>query len=103
MISPIENNGMIARTQDYAGFRQQEDIRTAHSQVYIQEQIDEHENENVRTVHQSDDSNKSDTRHDAREEGKNKYFNNRNTNKKKKTEEDGRVLVKHKGGFDLKV
>lgn len=103
MISPIENNGMIARTQDIALFRQQDDVRAAGTQMHIQEQVDERGSENVRTVHHSDDSDKADTHHDAREEGKNKYYNNRNAKPKKKSEEDGRVIVKKSGGFDLKV
>lgn len=104
MISPIENNGMIARTQDYASIRQQDDVRTSVSQMQIQDRVDERGNENVRTVHHSDDSNQANTHHDAREEGRNKYFNNRNIKAKKKPEEeDGLVVVKKTGGFDLKV
>lgn len=103
MISPIENNGMIARTQDYASMRNQDDTRAVASQIRIQEQIDEREGENVRTVHHSDDSDKADTRHDAREEGRNKYFDNRNRKKAKEQESDGIVRVKNRGGFDLKI
>lgn len=102
MISPLENNNMMIRTQDYASMRNQDDVRAAASQVRIQEQIDEREGENVRTVHQSDDSNKPDTHHDAREEGRNKYYNNRK-NTKRESESDGVVRVKNHGGFDLKI
>jgi len=103
MISPIENNGMIARTQDYSSFKLQEDTRAAGGQIYIQEQSDQNKNANVKTVHRSDDSDRPDTNHDAREEGRNKYFNNRNSGKEKKPAGDGVFIVKKSGGFDLKI
>ena len=103
MISPLENNGMLLRTQDYASIKHQSDIKTENIQTFIQGQIDEREMENVRTVHQSDDSDKPDNHHDAREEGKNKYFNNRKKNDDQKPKGDGRVVVKNAGGFDLKI
>lgn len=103
MISPIENNGMIARTQDYANYRQQDDVRASGAQVRLQDQIDEHENANVKTVHHSDDSDGADTHHDAREQGKNKYYNNRIIKKEKQPESDGSVIVKKTSGFDFRI
>lgn len=103
MISPIENNGMIARTQDYASYRNQEDIKLAGSQVQVREQVEEQNVEHVRTVHQSDDSDKSDTHHDAREEGRNKYFDIRKGRKDEKPETDGKVIVKKNANFDLRI
>ena len=103
MISPIENNGMIARVQDYTAMRQQEDIKLNAAQVHIQQEIDEHGENHVRTVHDSDNSDAADTHHDAREEGRNKYFSNRGDKKDSKAPTDGKVVVKNKGGFDLKI
>lgn len=103
MISPIENNGMIARVQDYSAMRQHEDGKLTGNQInLLQQRIEKSEN-NVRTVRQSDDSNKSDTRHDAKEEGKNKYFASQNKKKKSEEASDGKVIIKKQGGFDLKI
>lgn len=103
MISPIENNGMIARTQDYTSMRVQEDIKLNANQAFIQQEIDESGENHVRTVRESDNSDATDTHHDAREEGRNKYFNNRKNGGNSGMPSDGRVVVKNKGGFDLKI
>lgn len=55
----------------------------------------------VSAVIASQDSNKSDTRHDAKDEGRNKYYNNRII--KKEEPEDGVVIKKHPGGFSMTV
>lgn len=103
MISPIENNGMVVRTQDFSSMRQQENIRLSGENVQIRQQIDERGNESVRTVHSSDDSDRPDTHHDAKEEGRNKYYGSSGGRKKDNTKSDGKVLIKGRGGFDLKI
>lgn len=103
MISPIESNGMIARTQDYSSFRLQEDNKANVAHVSIQERIDEKGQSNVRSVHNADNSDRPGTEHDAREEGRNKYFNMRKEKKSEKKENDGKVTVKKSFGFDLKI
>lgn len=103
MISPIENNGMIARTQDYSSFKQLEDIKTSGEQVQLQQQTDEKGDEKVKTVHHSDNSDGPDTHHDAREEGRNKYFGSSDGRRKSKPESDGIVRIKGQGGFDFKI
>ena len=104
MISPIVNNGMMARTQDFASLRQMDDNKAQGVQINIQQQIDDKKEMDVHTVHEADDSNEPDTHHDAREEGRNKYFDMRNKNAKKESKADG--IVKSKipsGGFDFKI
>ena len=103
MISPIENNGMIVRTQDFGSMRQQENIKLTGENIQVRQQLDERGNESVRTVHSSDDSDRPDTHHDAKEEGRNKYYGNSGARKKEKGKSDGKVLVKNRGGFDLKI
>lgn len=106
MISPIVNNGMVARTQDISSLRQLDDNKSFGARIDIMQQIDTKEAANVRTVHHADDSGQADTHHDARQEGKNKYFDIRDKKKKKddNTISDGKVTVKTtSGGFDFKV
>lgn len=105
MISPIESNGMVARTQDYASMRQQDDSKAFGAQLNVQQRMDERDAANVRTVRNANDSGKSDTHHDAREEGRNKYFDIRDKKKSKKDAPvEGKVTLKSEyGGFDFKV
>lgn len=104
MISPIEVNGIISRTQDVSAIRHNEENKSAVDQNHFQNRFAQEVDQNIRTVHQSDDSNKSDTRHDAKEKGKNEYRGNGGKGKKQKEPEtDGQVTVKGYSGFDVKI
>lgn len=102
MISPIEANGMISRAQDISMIRQNEENRGALDHMNIQNKIEKKQEENLQTVRNPDDSDRADTRHDAKEEGRNKYFNMRNANKKKQDKKD-KVVAKSVHGFDIKI
>lgn len=112
MISPIENNGMIAISQDISAIQQHNDgIATLH-QSQIQRAADNQVEENAHSVQKKDDADKPDTHHDAREEGRNKYFNNRKNKPKKGSDADGAqdaspadgfMVPKGPGRFDIKI
>ena len=106
MISPLENNNMVIRAMDYSTIKQNE-IEQPHTQhVVIQEDIDRQEGSHVHTVHEKDNADKSGTDHDAREEGRNKYYSMRNTKKKKENDvpDEGRVIpVRPGGGFNITI
>lgn len=103
MISPIMANSIVAQTQNVNVINHGDESRTQvnyqNSQVIVEGQREEAHN----TIISSQDSNTTDTKHDAREEGKNKYFNNRDDSKKKKPSPEGVVLKKQSGGFDMSV
>ena len=103
MISPIENNNMVIRAQDYSTIRQNELAAPNTQHVVIQEQIEHRDDANVHTVRQKDDSDKADTHHDAREEGRNKYFSSGKRKSTKPDDEDGVVIRKDRGGFDISI
>lgn len=104
MISPIEANGVISRAQDISMIRQNEEDRAAINHSNFQQKFDQEVEQNIRTVRQSDDSAKADTRHDAREKGKNEYTGDGGKKKKRNgTQDDGKVVVKSPGGFDIKI
>ena len=103
MITPIENNGMMLRTQDFSVLRQNEDNNLSNQHVNIQDNIDKTGERNAQSVQKKDDSNGADTRHDAKEEGRNKYFNNRKLKGKNDPLKDGVVVAKGRGGFDLSI
>ncbi len=83
--------------------RQLQDVKVSGEHIHLQQQIDEKGNDLVRTVHEANDSDKADTHHDAKEEGRNKYYGNPNGRKKSQMEEDGKVFIKNRGGFDFKI
>lgn len=103
MISPLENTGMIMRTQDFSVMRHNEDNHSNNLHVQIQDRMDKNDDANVHTVRQKDNADESNTHHDAREEGKNKYFNNRNQDSKRRKESDGVVIAKKSSGFDITI
>lgn len=103
MISPIVANGVVAQTQNINHVNHIEDVKSQvnyqNSQVIVENRREQAHN----TVTASENMAKSDTRHDAKEEGRNKYFNNRNT--KKKTEDAGTIVNKsvRSSGFNVSV
>ena len=57
----------------------------------------------IHTVQKKDDSDGANTHHDAKDEGRNKYYNNRNVKKKNALDSKGVVVPKGMGGFDMSV
>ncbi|MCR5508585.1 MAG: hypothetical protein K6F34_07850 [Lachnospiraceae bacterium] len=102
MISPIEMNAVISRTQDIASLRHNEDNKAAIDHTHVQAQMDIKSNEEVYTVQGTNQSTGTGTDHDAKEKGKNEFFDIRRKDKKK--EKDEVVRVKSASpGFDLKI
>ncbi|MBQ3560032.1 MAG: hypothetical protein IJA07_11005 [Agathobacter sp.] len=103
-ISPILNSGMIQRTDDVAALKLQQDNRPMVEQQSAQTQMTRKADEFRHQVVTPADSNKADTHADAREEGKNKYFFQKKTNKKQEEKQEDRVVRKYSSGsFDMKV
>ena len=102
MITPIEANGIISRTQDISIIKQNEDARGDVAHLQTQSRFDDRQDQYVHTVHASDDANEPDTHHDAKEKGKNQYFSNRKKSEKKKESED-KVVSKSYHGFDISI
>ena len=102
MITPLETNGMISRTQDISILKQNEDARGDVVHFQTQATFDDRQEMYVRTVHSSDNANEPYTHHDAREKGKNEYFVNRKKKEKKNMPED-RVIAKSHRGFDISI
>ena len=103
MISPVENNGMVLRTQDFTAIRHNEENRANNQHVQIQDTLDQNEDVSAHTVREKDNSDGADTRHDAREEGRNKYVNLRKKNDKKDPLGEGVVVAKKRASFDMSV
>ena len=103
MITPIENNNMVVRAMDFQAVKQNE-IEHPHNQhMIIQESIDREDDSHVNTVREKDNADKSGTEHDAKEEGRNKYFSTRKTKKKDEVPDEGIVIPLDRGGFNITI
>ena len=103
MISPIEMNAVISRTQDIANLRHNEDNKAALDSVNVHNQMDVKRDEEAYTVQTASQSDGTDTHHDAKEKGRNEFMDIRKKEKKEK-EKDGVVRIKSASpGFDLKI
>lgn len=103
MISPVEMNAVISRTQDIASLRHNEDNKAALDNINVHTQMDVKRDEEAYTVQTTSGSDGTDTHHDAKEKGRNEFIDIRRKDKKAK-EEDGIVRVKSaSAGFDLKI
>lgn len=103
---PVVISGMIQRTDDISILKQQQDNKPIVEQHNLQEQVVKREDDLRHIVLMPADSAKTDTRADARDEGKNKYFFQKKGKKQKKEETlpVDRVIKKDSGGgFDLKI
>lgn len=104
-IRPVEVS-VIQRTTDVSQVKQQLDVKPAIEQQNIQDQIVEKEDKMAHQVMEMEDTERTDTHADAREESKNKYII-----KKKKTRIQqkeslpiDKVIRKKAGGdFDIKI
>ncbi len=103
MISPIETNGMISRAQDISAIRHNEENRGALDHMNIQNKMEAKQEQEVRTVHEADNGDKTDTHHDAKEKGRNEYINLRKSVKKKQANTQEKVVAKGVQGFDVKI
>lgn len=103
MITPIQSNGFISQTPNINIIRQAEEDRPQTNYNNVQNTIDTKEQEKAQDVVAADNSDSTNTRHDAREESKNKYFDMRDKNKKKKQIDTVVIKKSNGGGFDFRV
>ena len=106
-VRPVEISGMLQRTDDVSLLKQQQDNKPFVQQHNLQEQVVKREDNLRHQVLTPADSAKTDTRADARDEGKNAYFFRKKA-KKNKIEADEPItdrVIKKEGsaGFDMKV
>lgn len=91
----------ISRAQDYSAIKHNEDNKGFVDQTNIIQQTDKTIEQRIREVHSSDDTQWHQKNPDAKEKGNNEYQGDGGRNRKKGT--SGRVVVKGRGGFDMKV
>lgn len=103
-ISPLLFNASISRMQDVSMIKHNEDAKGMVDQANFQNTFHKEIDSKVNQVHQSDNAENRREKHDAKEKGKNQYAGDGGKNRNRdKAPEDGRVVVKSRGGFDMKV
>lgn len=100
-ISPVDIR-MMQRMGDVAQIKHHEVTRPEAQQTVITQDIQKNVQIKSEQIQKKEDADKSDTKHDAREKGKNSYFASEQKGKKKK-EEQGKVTIKGNASFDMKI
>ncbi len=103
-ISRVELEGQVTRAQDFTTIKHNEDNKTMVNQAAIQRQFDQNVDTRLRQVNQSDQAENQVKRFDAKEKGNGTYSGDGGKRRKKvEKEEDGKVVLKGRGGFDMKI
>lgn len=92
----------ISRAQDYTTIKHNEDNKVTVDQSNFSQQFQKTTEQNIREVHSSDDTQWHERKPDAKEKGNGQYSGDGGSRRKKKPVQD-RVVVKSRGGFDIKI
>lgn len=103
-ISRIELQGQVTRAQDFTTIKQNEDNKAAVDQMNFQQRFDQSVEEKHWQVQQGEHTENMEKRFDAREKGNGTYAGDGGRKRKKEEkQQDGKVLVKGQGSFDIKI
>ena len=105
-IRPVDFNGMIQNQQNVSNVKHSEDQKPLLQQHQAMQTVTKQQEASAKQVIHKDDLEREEYKFDAREEGKNKYQQDRKKRKAKQKEivEDGQVRVKGEArGFDITV
>lgn len=102
-IGPVELSGVVGRTQDFSTIKQNEDNRGLVNQTNLHNKFEQKINQNTKTVQEGENADGIHKRFDPSEKGDNEYSGDGGKNRKKQQEKDGKVVIKNKGGFDIKI
>lgn len=92
----------ISRAQDYSAIKQNEDNKGMVDQVNFSDQFQKNVDQNIREVRSGDNAQWHEKRPDAKEQGNGQYSGDGGSRRKKKQPVE-RMVVKGKGGFDIKI
>ena len=105
-ISRIELQGTITRAQDYTAIKHNEDNKGIVDQSNFQTQFHKAVENKATQVHKGGDTEKGNTKYDAKEKGKGQYSGDGGKHRKKDQDSDdidGKVILKGIGRFDMKI
>lgn len=92
----------ISRAQDYSIIKQNEDNKGMVAQTVISQDINKNTEQHIHEVHESDNAEWHQHNPDAKEKGNGAYSGDGGRYRKKEKPQD-RVVVKGRGGFDIKI
>ena len=92
----------ISRAQDYTTIKHNEDNKVMVDQSNFSEQVQKATQQNIREVHSSDDTQWRESRPDAKEKGNGQYRGD-GGRRRKGQQTSERMVVKNRGGFDIKI
>lgn len=101
-MGPIEM-GTVARSQDYTMIKQNEDNKNIAQQSVLVQDKQKEDTQKTKQVNQTDDTQWQQKKFDAREKGSGSYEGDGGRKRKREKEPDGKVVVKGRGGFDIKI
>ena len=95
----------IQRTQDMSGIKHQEDNKAFVTQTNVQTTMQKQLEHKLKDVNKKDNADYNQQKYDAKEKGKNEYFSQKQNKEKKDSDddEDGKVIVKRRAGFNKSV
>ncbi len=103
-ISPLLFNGSVSRMQDVSMIKHNEDAKGMVDQTNFQSTFNKEIDSKLNQVHQNDNLENRQQKHDAKEKGRNQYAGDGGKNRPKgDKQQDGRVIPKSAGGFDMKI
>lgn len=103
-ISRVEIQGQISRAQDFTTIKQNEDNKGVVNQNTIQREFNRSLDDKLHQVQQGDKTENQEKKFDAKEKGNGTYSGDGGQKRKKdESKEDGKVILKGKGSFDIKI
>lgn len=91
----------ISRAQDYSVIKHNEDSKGFVDQTNFGQQVQKNTEQRIREVHNSDNTEWHQNNPDAKEKGHNEYQGDGGRHRKQR--DGGQVVVKGRGGFDMKI
>lgn len=102
-VGPLQMNGIISITQDYSALKQNEDNKGSIQQQAFQNTFEKTVDAKTHQVTQGDNSGRSEGKADAREKGSNEYAGDGGRQRQKEKNTNGKVIVKGRQSFDVKI
>lgn len=94
----------IARAQDYTTIKHNEDNKALVDQTVIGQQAEKTATQRANSVTDTEDAQWQEKQHDARDKGSNEYTGDGGSRRRRPgNKEQGRVVVKGRDSFDMKI
>ncbi len=104
IVRPVVLQGTVQNSQNMTSVKHGEDAKPMVQQANIAVSTQKEVQQKSENVIRKDDVDKGNEKFDAKEKGKNEYYSVKVKKKKNDVSDDeGKVVVKNKGSFDVKI